>query len=238
MRKNYKNVKCSTCSLRELCIPLTINQVDLHKLDTLVNLRKIVKKGEYLFQQNDEFKSLYAVQNGFFKVSVVNEIGHEKVLGFNMAGELLGLDGFSNNTHQSYAVALDDSIVCVIKSSDITEIANNFHPLQHYLQTVLSNEIVRENNLLMAISNMDSEKKLLVFLLNLSHRYNARQLSNGEFYLKMSREDIGLYIDLNISTISRAFKKLEGRGFIEVSNKHIKIKQYDQIDTYLTNCNH
>ncbi len=43
----------------------------------------------------DSFQSLYAVRTGFFKTCVSSEDGRDQVTGFQMAGELLGLDGIS-----------------------------------------------------------------------------------------------------------------------------------------------
>ena len=55
------------------------------------------------------FASLYAVRTGFFKTCVSSEDGREQVTGFQMAGELLGLDGIGTDRHTCDAVALEDS---------------------------------------------------------------------------------------------------------------------------------
>ena len=180
--------QCSTCLLREICIPININEKDLEKLDDIVRQRKKIEKGKYLYHQGDHFQSIFAIRVGFFKTSITRVNGDEKVLSFNMSGELLGLDGFSNNTYQSHAVALEDSEVCIINYKDIHKISSSFHPLQNYLQKVLSTEIVRENNLLMAMSNLDAERKLLAFFLNLGQRFKQRHFAEDQFFLKMSRD--------------------------------------------------
>jgi CRP/FNR family transcriptional regulator len=155
-----------------------------------------------------------------------------------MSGELLGLDGFSNNAYQSSSVALEDSEVCIINQSDIHKLSSSFQPLQYYLQKILSSEIVRENNLLMVISHLNAEDKILAFLLNLGQRFKQRHYAEDQLYLRMSREDLGSYLNLKIETISRAFKKLEMRGLLEVNHKYVKIKNPAQIKDHLWACNH
>ena len=51
------------------------------------------------------------------KTAITNSQGEEKILGFNMSGELLGLDGFANNKYESSVVALHDSEICVIEKN-------------------------------------------------------------------------------------------------------------------------
>lgn len=231
-------INCSNCSLRSLCVPLSIEEEDLTKLDQLVRQRKKLKKNEFLYYQGDRFDSIFAIRTGFFKTVVTNPDGLDRILSFSMSGELLGLDGFSNNTYQSNSVALEDSEVCIINQSDIYKLSSSFQPLQYYLQKILSSEIVRENNLLMVISHLNAEDKILAFLINLGQRFKQRHYAEDQFYLRMSREDIGSYLNLKIETISRAFKKLEMRGLLEVSHKHVKIKNLAQIKDHLWTCNH
>ena len=58
----------------------------------MVATRKSVKRGDALFHTGDAFKSVYAVRTGFFKTRISSEDGRDQVTGFQMAGELLGLD--------------------------------------------------------------------------------------------------------------------------------------------------
>ena len=73
-----------------------------------------MRRGETLFRRGEPFASIYAVRSGFFKTSVSSEDGRDQVTGFQMTGELLGLDGIGDATHSCDAVALEDSQVCVI----------------------------------------------------------------------------------------------------------------------------
>ena len=60
-------VACSSCNLRELCLPVGLGRQDLERLDTLVATRRTVERGDTLFRVGDGFQSLYAVRTGFFR---------------------------------------------------------------------------------------------------------------------------------------------------------------------------
>ena len=112
MKFEAMRVACSNCNLRELCLPVGLSEGDMLRIDELVATRRALKRGEVLFRAGDRFESLFAVRTGFFKTRVSAEDGRDQVTGFQMAGELLGLDGISSDRHSCDAVALEDSQVC------------------------------------------------------------------------------------------------------------------------------
>jgi CRP/FNR family transcriptional regulator len=94
-----------------LCLPIGLNDSEVSRLDTLIPQRVKVKKGASLYRTADPLRSLYAVRTGFFKTCIVSLDGREQVTGFQMAGEMLGLDAISAEQHACHAVALEDSEV-------------------------------------------------------------------------------------------------------------------------------
>ena len=214
---------CSNCNLRELCLPLGLNLSEMEKLDELVSSRKRIKRGEHLYQAGQPFDAIYAIRSGFFKTDVLIEDGREQVTGFQMNGELLGLDGISTEIHSCNAVALEDSEVCTIPFSHLEGLSREIHTLQKHFHKVMSREIVRDHGVMMLLGTMRAEERLAAFLLNLSQRFTARGYSPAEFYLRMTREEIGSYLGLKLETVSRAFSRFQEEGLIAVQQKHVRI---------------
>jgi len=216
-------VACSNCNLRELCMPTGFNQDEMQKLDEVVEKRRRVKQGEALFSSGESFTSLYAIRTGFFKTCVISEDGREQVTGFQMAGEIIGMDGIVSDHHNCSAVALEDAEVCVMPFSDIENLSRELPGLQRHVHKIMSREIVRENGVMMLLGNMRAEERLAAFLLNLVQRLHARGLSQSELVLRMTREEIGSYLGLKLETVSRAFSKFSEDGIIEVKQRYVKI---------------
>src|SRR5262249_47533276 len=80
--------RCSTCGLRELCLPCGLGGQEADRVDDMVYTRRRVRRGEYLYRSGDKFGSIYAVRSGFFKTVQTLEDGREQVTGFQMAGEI------------------------------------------------------------------------------------------------------------------------------------------------------
>lgn len=216
-------VACSSCNLRELCLPVGFSEAELARLDALVALRRSVRRGETLFRSGDPFEAVYAVRTGFFKTRVSSEDGRDQVTGFQMAGELLGLDGISNDRHSCDAVALEDSQVCVIPYGQLERLSREFTDLQRQFHKILSREIVRDHGVMLLLGSMRAEERLAAFLLNLAQRLQARGFSASSLVLRMTREEIGTYLGLKLETVSRCFSRFQEEGVLEVKQRQIRI---------------
>jgi CRP/FNR family transcriptional regulator len=216
--------KCSSCNLRELCLPCGLSGQDAERLDQLIYTRRRIERSESVYRAGDEFSSLYAVRSGFFKTLQTLEDGREQVTGFHMGGEIMGMDGIGAERHSSSAVALEDSEVCVIPYSRLVNLGHDMHGLQRQFHKVMSREIAQEHSVMLLLGTMRAEERLAAFLLNLSQRFTARGYSASEFNLRMTREEIGSYLGLKLETVSRAFSKFQEDGFIGVQQKHIRIR--------------
>ena len=172
---------CSNCNLRELCLPFGLSVEELERLDDLVSTRRRIKRGDHLYRAGEEFDAIYAIRSGFFKTDVMLEDGRDQVTGFQMAGELLGLDGISTEHHTCNAIALEDSEICAIPFSRLEVLSREIHSLQRQFHKVMSREIVRDHGVMMLLGTMRAEERLAAFLLNLSQRFTARGFSHAEF---------------------------------------------------------
>ncbi len=79
-------VTCSSCNLREMCLPAGLCAEDLERIENVVYARRRVKRGDSVFNAGSEFNAVYAIRSGFFKTSLLDREGREQVTGFFMGG--------------------------------------------------------------------------------------------------------------------------------------------------------
>ncbi len=204
-------------------MPIGLTKTELDLIDDIVAARKKIKRGTTLFRKGDKFTSLYAVRTGFFKTRVASLDGRDQVTGFQMAGEIIGLDGIVNDNHSCDAVALEDAEVCVMPFESIEEISREVTSLQRHVHKIMSREIVREHGVMLLLGSMRAEERLATFLLNLVQRLHARGFSQSELILRMTREEIGSFLGLKLETVSRTFSRFVEEGMIEVKQRHVRI---------------
>ena len=228
-RLDALKVACSACNLRELCLPVGLSDEELSSIDDIIGTRRTVRRGESLFHAGEAFTALYAVRTGFFKTVVSAADGREQVTGFQMAGELIGLDGISTDHHSCDAIALEDSQVCMIPYSQLETLSREVTLLQHQFHKIMSREIVREHGVMLLLGSMRAEERLAAFLLNLVQRLHARGFSQSELVLRMTREEIGSYLGLKLETVSRTFSKFVEEGIVDVKQRHVRILDTDAL---------
>lgn len=226
-------LRCTSCLLSAFCLPEGLTREDIEKLDTVVSVRRTVRRGHALYRTDDPFENIYAVRAGSFKSLLFNPDGREQVMSFQIAGELLGLDGLSSQRHACDAIALEDSQVCVIPFHRLEALCHDIPSIQQMVHQFLGEEIARERRLLMVLGNMRAEERLASFILDLSDRLTERGYSSREFHLRVTREEIGNYLGLKMETVSRIFSRFQDAGFIELQQKLIRIVDIDGLRSVL-----
>ncbi|NHZ37499.1 fumarate/nitrate reduction transcriptional regulator Fnr [Massilia rubra] len=214
---------CAGCSMHQLCLPMGLDSDDITRLDNIIGKRRRLLRDERLYQMDEPFRNLYAIRFGHFKTYQVNANGEQQITGFQMAGELLGMDAISGDRHHCDAVALEDSEVCEIPFVRLEELFGQVPTLLRHFHRIMSQEITREQNVMLLLGNMRAEQRFAVFLVNLSARYAARGYSATSFQLRMSREDIGNYLGLTIESISRLLSRFKKQSWISVDKRELTL---------------
>ena len=215
---------CESCCLRKECLPGGLAEGDIHLFDELVSTKRKVARGAALFRAGDGFEALYSVHSGAFKTLVPSRHGNEKITGFHLQGELIGLDAISNSRHGGTAIALEDSEVCVLPFARLEAAALRIPAIQHRLLRALSSDISRDHGLMLLLGAMTAGQRLAAFLLSLSHRYARMGYASGRFALRMTREEIGSYLGLTLETVSRLFSRFQREGLLAVQQRDIEIR--------------
>ena len=223
------SVACASCCLQGVCLPCDLHAAELDRFGDIAAAKRKVARGGSLYRPGDAFDSLYAVRSGAFKTVGVSHDGEEKVTGFYLSGELLGLDSISAGRHGYSAVALEDSEVCAIPFAALEKMALSVPALQHKLFKVLSGDISRDQGLMLLLGSMSAEQRLAAFLLSLSRRYLRLGFSPNRYTLRMTREEIGNYLGLTLETVSRLMSRFQKDALIGVQQREVEIRQPERL---------
>ena len=223
------SARCSNCAMRAVCMPTDLSTSEMTQLDSLIYSTRVVKRGETLYRANDEFRSLYSVRAGSFKTVITDSEGREQVTSFHLVGETLGFDGVCRERYNCDAIALEDSSVCIIPFRLLEGMCRDVPAMQHHVHRMMSSEIVRESELMMLLGAKSAEQRLAAFLLNLSQRMTVRGYSSSEFYLRMTRDEMGSYLGMKLETVSRMFSKFQKEGIVDTHGKQVKIVDFGRL---------
>jgi len=216
-------VNCGNCRLNAICLPLALESDDIQLLDDIIQRSKPLQKSQHLYREGDDFQSVFAVRSGALKAYKTTDDGREQVTGFYFPGEILGMDGISNNAHASSAKALETSAVCEIPFTSLEKLSSLMPNLQRHFFQLMSREITADQQLITLLSKNSADERVAALMLSISARNSRRKLSATQFRLPMSRVDIGNYLGLTVETVSRVFSRMQKMDVMRVDNKEIEI---------------
>lgn len=220
---------CGACALSQLCLPATLVHDDMLRLDKVVSTQRPIEAGHELYTDGAVFHNLYVVRSGSLKTVSNSANGTEQVLGFHLAGDVVGLDAVANDRHQCTAIALERTTLCEVPFNAINTIAVQIPGLQQQLYRLISREFVRDQQHLSTMGRKQAHERLAIFLKSLSDRRRALKLDPMLLDLSMSRDDIANYLGMVFETVSRLFGRFRDDGLLEVNRRSVRILDYDAL---------
>lgn len=220
---------CADCSLRTLCLPAHIGQEDVERLDALVRSRLPLDRGDTLYRVGETLDSLFVIRSGTIRTVQPGSEGEDQVIGFHIAGELVGLDAISDDRHHCTAVALERTSVCAVPFDRLQEIAGRIPGLQRQFLRIISREMIRDHDHLLALGRRTARERLALFLHTLSERLAKSGHDGLDFRLSMSRDDIANYLGLALETVSRLLSKFADEGILHVDRRRVHILQPERL---------
>ncbi|MBD3766908.1 MAG: helix-turn-helix domain-containing protein [Gammaproteobacteria bacterium] len=224
------NANCNECGLKKLCFPLGLEKSEVLRLDALVKRKPALQKGDILFRSGQPFQAVYAVKAGGFKVFTQHASGEDKLIGFYLPGDILGVDALSTDEHVSTAVAMDTSTVCEIPFKDLEQLSLQLPTLNRQLLSIMSKELSDERMHAEFLARKSAEERLALFILWLSQRQARRGFNDESFRIGLLHRDVALYLGLTPETVSRVLAKFSEEGLVEWRQKHLTIHHRARLD--------
>ncbi|MDF2180159.1 fumarate/nitrate reduction transcriptional regulator Fnr [Aliiglaciecola sp. CAU 1673] len=218
-------ISCQNCSISQLCLPFSLNERELGKLDDIIQRKRPFQKNERLFQSGDKLSSLYAVRSGSFKSFTLAPDGEEQIIAFHLPGDIIGFDAVSTQEHKSFAQALETSMVCEIPFNTLETLSGDLPRLRSQVMRMMSSEILEDQEMFLLLNKRTAHQRLAYFLTSLASRYQQRGFSATQFRLSMTRAEIGNYLGLTVETISRLLTRFQKQELIKVEGKFITLLQ-------------
>jgi CRP/FNR family transcriptional regulator len=182
--------------------------------------RRSLKSKEHVFRAGQPRHALYLVHAGTFKTTILSEDGREKITGFRLRGDLLGLDALDISRYACDAVALDVGEVWELPCDELRQRLPGFHDA---LTAALASEIRRDWHWMLTVATLTAEQRVVTFLLDMGSRLGALGFSANRLTMRMTRADLGNFLGLKLETVVRALSRLQALGLIRIEGHEIRI---------------
>ena len=118
------------------------------------------QRGELIYRDGDDCQQLYCVKSGSVKLVSQRSDGDERLLSFHFRGEVFGLEGLANYRHYGNAIALEETLMCVLPLKLLADDSS-----QRDLLRMLAGHYREVQQHLLLINRNKVETRLATFLL-------------------------------------------------------------------------
>lgn len=191
---------------------------------------RLLRAKEYVFRAGQPRRSLFLINSGFFRMSVLSADGREKVIGFRMKGDVLGLDSLGIEAFACDAVALEVGEIWELPYPNLCLTVPQF---ERCIISLLATEMRRDWSWMLTLATLSADQRVAAFLWDLADRLGAIGFSRECMRLRMTRADLGSFLALKMETVTRTLARLQERGMITVRGKEIELHALTSRDALL-----
>ena len=176
------------------------------------------EKGQIIFTQDDAAESVFFIQRGRVKLSVVSERGKEAVVGFLGTRDLCGEACLSHRTRRmATACAMTECVITEVKKSTMMKTLQDEPKFSALFTAYLLSRTIRvEEDLVDQLFN-SSEKQLARALLLLANF--GKEGAPEPITAKVSQETLAEMIGTTRSRVSHFMNKFRHLGFIDYNGE-------------------
>lgn len=209
---------CESCPAGPDCLTGGLPRTELQRwAGALIPHLPLAHAGKTLYAAGAAADAVYVVRAGCIKTYTVDDQGHERVRGFFLPGDLVGLDAIGIGQYPENAVTVVPSQVCRIAKGQLQSLLAGAPGLNQRLLE----RVTRELRLALALSgDYTADQRVAAFLLHMHERLHG---TTQVIKLPMSRRDIANYLRLATETVCRALTRFEEKGWIISQDKHVTL---------------
>ncbi|HZR34565.1 MAG TPA: Crp/Fnr family transcriptional regulator [Nevskia sp.] len=216
------NTDCLLCPVRS-CLGRRGGQEQTTAWGEMLAPRMAVMPGAgALYHNGDRLRSIYSVRGGCLKTFTVDAEGNERIRGFYLPGDLIGLDALGDGICLATAAAVIPSQVCVAPLADLRQLMLR----QPEMAQRMMEQTSRELALALAVSgDYSAEQRVAAFLLHMRQRTGGGEVLR----LPMAQRDVGNYLRLATETVCRTLKGMERKGWVVLGERSVRFVNEAQL---------
>lgn len=226
---NAHRVRCQRCALSGHCFPAAVSDRDLEALDRIVVRGPTLGKGSTLFQAGEKPRSIYIIRSGALRTYARDSVGAEQILGFHLAGELVGLPALHDERYEVTAEALQTTAICELPFAELEAVSMRVPAMRRHLLRLLSRELQHNQKARLLLSMPRAEVRVAMFINHYRARLSERGFSANRLRFPMSRRELANHLGLAVETVSRALSTFCSKGYIVMYGKEIEVIEPDEL---------
>ncbi|WP_143091898.1 Crp/Fnr family transcriptional regulator [Lentzea albida] len=188
------------------------------------------RRGDVMLQLGSPTDELFVIREGKAKTCCASAGGHELVLDFHCAGDVLVEPAlFDSAPAVSTTTAITDVQVGRIAREDLTRWLALCPDVVERLLGCIARGESRSHEMRTDMAQLDTAARLAKALLHLSHRFSTGRHGMQPVVEDLTQEELGQYIGSRRDTVNKTLSCFAQRGWIRVERRNIVLTRPAQL---------
>lgn len=182
-----------------------------------------------IYYNGDQPAGLHCINSGKIKVCKNGPDAREQIIRLVGPGNIMGYRSLLGSaTYSTFAVAIEDSRVCLIPRAEFTAMIAVQPDLALRLMALLSNELRMAENRMVELAQKTSRERLAETLLLLESKYGL-EADGRTVAVRLTRTELAGLVGTVTESVIRLLSELAKEGIIELDRSSIVILDRERL---------
>ncbi|MBT8221124.1 MAG: Crp/Fnr family transcriptional regulator [Bacteroidia bacterium] len=189
-----------------------------------------VKKGAYVYMQDDSADKIYFITEGRIKIGTISNSGKEITKAILSDGEVFGeLSLAGVEKRRDYALAIEDTIMCILTRADMKIMLKDHTPLNTFFMNLIGSRALEMERRLESLVFKDSRTRVIEFLLDLAKK-KGRPVGYETLVRRfMTHQEIANLTATSRQTVTTILNELRNQNILTFNRRRLLIRDLDKL---------
>ncbi len=199
------------------------DHLDNHKVKT-------IDKDAYVYLPDEESDKIYFINSGRIKIGSFNDNGKEITKAILGKGEVFGeLAMLGESKRRDYALALEDSDICVISSDEMKSLIKDHSSLSLFFMKLMGSKVVEMENRLESLVFKDSRSRIIEYLADLVYKRGQRVGYEWVVRQFITHQEIANLTATSRQTVTTVLNELRNEEILTFNRKRLLVRDLDKL---------
>ena len=211
------------CFLRNVPLFESLSEEDLAAL-AKVTITRTFSRDSVIILAEEEGDTLFIIENGQVKVSIVSEDGREVILSLLGAGAVFGeLSLLDGKPRSANVIATKDTELIMLRRADFIQLIFKVPKIATALLAELASRLRRTDRQIEGLALLDVTSRISETLLQLAGDQGVETETGIVIRNRPTHQELANMSGTTRETVSRVLKRLENQGYIQCQGRTITI---------------
>ena len=191
---------------------------------------RVIKKDEYVYLPEEESDKIYFISDGRIKIGSYADNGKEITKAILGKGEVFGeLAMIGESKRRDYAIAVEDTSICVINSADMKGLIKDHSSLSLFFMKMMGSKVIEMENRLESLVFKDSRSRIVEYIVELVRKRGQRVGYEWVVRNFITHQEIANLTATSRQTVTTVLNELRNDEIITFNRKRILIRDLDKL---------